>query len=94
MRPTDSELDATVSSTEAVTASFIEEVVRRAVLGSLMEQVPLREVTGEHLARALDDLLDTTQGVTRSLLGVGNDPEDLPGAGGLGSLPDGPRPGS
>jgi hypothetical protein len=31
--------------------------------------------------------------VTRSLLGVGNDPEDLPGGGGLGSLPDGPARG-
>jgi len=27
--------------------------------------------------RALDDLLDSAQQVTRSLLGVGNDPEDL-----------------
>ena len=28
--------------------------------------------------RALDDLLDSTQSVTRTLLGVGVDPADLP----------------
>jgi len=34
------------------------------------------------VARALDDLLDSAQGVTRTLLGVGVDPTTLP-AGGL-----------
>jgi len=38
-------------------------------------------VTGAHLSRALDDLLDDAQGVTRSLLGVGVDPTTLPAAG-------------
>ncbi|MGH3263949.1 MAG: hypothetical protein ACRDNS_18375, partial [Trebonia sp.] len=45
-------------------------------------------VTGAHLARALDDLLDSAQGVTRALLGVGVDPATLPVGGALG----GPRP--
>jgi len=31
----------------------------------------LPAVTGAHLARALDDLLDAAQAVTRTLLGVG-----------------------
>ena len=44
-------------------------------------------VTAAHLSRALDDLLDGTQELTRSLLGVGNDPESLPAGGGVGSLP-------
>jgi hypothetical protein len=40
-------------------------------------------VTGAHLSRALDDLLDAAQGVTRALLGVGVDPTTLatPGLG-------------
>jgi hypothetical protein len=42
-----------------------------------------------HLARALDDLLDSAQAVTRTLLGVGVDPADLP-AGGALSLGPGP----
>jgi len=37
----------------------------------------LPAVTGAHLARALDDLLDAAQAVTRTLLGVGG-PPDLP----------------
>ena len=49
-------------------------------------------VTATHTSRALDDLLDSGQQLTRSLLGVGNDPESLPAGGGLGSLP--PRRGA
>jgi hypothetical protein len=41
------------------------------------------------LARALDDLLDSTQGVTRTLLGVGVDPTTLPAGGALGAGPTG-----
>jgi DNA polymerase III delta prime subunit len=44
-------------------------------------------VTGAHLARALDDLLDSAQGVTRTLLGVGVDPATLPAGGALGTSP-------
>ena len=48
----------------------------------------LSAVTGAQLSRALDDLLDAAQGVTRTLLGVGFDPADLP----AGGLPLGPGP--
>jgi hypothetical protein len=61
-------------------------VIRRSVLESLHEDPALRAVTGAHLARALDDLLDTAQAVTRTLLGVGVDPADLP----AGALSPGP----
>jgi hypothetical protein len=44
-------------------------------------------VTGAHLTRALDDLLDSAQGVTRTLLGVGVDPSTLPAGGALGASP-------
>jgi len=47
----------------------------------------LPAVTGAHLARALDDLLDSAQGVTRTLLGVGVDPATLPAGGALGMSP-------
>jgi hypothetical protein len=83
----DAQIDDVVERTDGVTASFLKELVRRAVLESLYDQTPLRPVTAEHVSRALDDLLDSAQGVTRSLLGVGNDPESLPAGGGLGGLP-------
>jgi hypothetical protein len=90
------EVDDVVTRTEGVTASFLKELVRRAVLEALHEQTNLQTVTAVHVSRALDDLLDSTQGVTRSLLGVGNDPESLPAGGGVGGLPRGgwaPAPG-
>ncbi|MGI8867747.1 MAG: AAA family ATPase [Mycobacteriales bacterium] len=83
----DSEIDTVVERTDGVTASFLKELLRRAVLESLQEHTPLRTVTVEHTTRALDDLLDGAQGVTRSLLGVGNDPDQLPPGGSLGPLP-------
>lgn len=85
------ETDAIVARTEGVTASFLKELLRRAMLECLAEGQPQPTVTGPHFARALDDLLDGNQQLTRSLLGVGNDPESLPAGGGLGALP--PRPG-
>ncbi|MGY1693344.1 AAA family ATPase [Geodermatophilus sp. SYSU D00814] len=62
-----------VDRTEGVTASFLKELLRRAVLEALHEQDPLDRVTAVHLTRALDDLLDSTQAVTRTLLGVGGE---------------------
>ncbi len=75
----EADVDEVVARTEGVTASFVKELVRRAVLEALAAGpddagpadaggVPV--VTGEHLLAALDDLLDSTQGVTRALLGV------------------------
>jgi len=84
---TDTDVARVVARTDGVTASFLKELLRRAVLESLYDRAPLHEVTAEHTDRALDDLLDSGQHVTRSLLGVGNDPETLPAGGGLGSLP-------
>jgi hypothetical protein len=76
-----------VERTEGVTASFLKELIRRAVLEALHDDAGLPAVTGAHLARALDDLLDSAQGVTRTLLGVGVDPTTLP----AGGLPGGPQ---
>ncbi len=91
-----------IERTEGTTASFLKELIRRAVLEALHEKAARLEtgrleagdggpavsaVTGAHLARALDDLLDSAQGVTRTLLGVGVNPEDLPAGGALSAGP-------
>ena len=76
---TDADVAAVVERTEGVTASFLKELLRRAVLEALaQDDGPLREVTGGHLSLALDDLLDSTQAVTRALLGVPGDRSDPP----------------
>jgi hypothetical protein len=76
-----------IERTEGVTASFLKELIRRAVLEALHDDAALPAVTAAHLGRALDDLLDSAQGVTRTLLGVGVDPTTLP----AGGLPVGPH---
>jgi hypothetical protein len=75
---TDEDVSLAVERTEGTTASFLKELIRRGVLESLHDDPALTAVTGAQLARALDDLLDAAQGVTRTLLGVGVDPADLP----------------
>jgi hypothetical protein len=87
LRLTEEETREIVERTEGVTASFLKELLRRAMLESLDEDASGSAVTAEHASRALDDLLDSSQQLTRSLLGVGNDPETLPAGGGVGSLP-------
>ncbi|HEX8095113.1 AAA family ATPase [Jatrophihabitans sp.] len=70
----DADVEDVLESTAGVTASFLKELVRRAVLESLRDASPLTSVTGDQLRRAVGDLLDTSQQVTRSLLGVGGQP--------------------
>jgi len=79
---TEADLDAAVERSDGVTASFLKELLRRAVLEALHDHDPLTTVTRQHLDRALDGLLDSTQSVTRTLLGVGVDPATLPVDGG------------
>jgi hypothetical protein len=76
-----------VERTDGTTASFLKELIRRSVLESLHEDPALTAVTGAHLARALDDLLDTAQAVTRTLLGVGADLAEPPPGGALAASP-------
>ena len=87
---TPQDVSLAIERTDGTTASFIKELIRRSVLEALHDDPALTAVTGAHLARALDDLLDAAQAVTRTLLGVGVDPADLP-AGGM--LQFGPGPG-
>jgi len=86
---TDEDLRLAVERTDGVTASFLKELIRHSVLEALQDDPALTVVTGAHLARALDDLLDAAQAVTRTLHGVGVDPADLPAGGGTGGLPPG-----
>lgn len=58
--------DRLVAATEGVTASFIKELVRRAVLHHIDEGGPLNETV---VHKALDDLLGEHQTLTRSILG-------------------------
>ena len=83
------ETDEIIERTDGVTASFMKELLRRAMLESLQESAPERAVTATHTGRALDDLLEAGQKLTRSLLGVGTDPETL--AAGGGAAPPPPR---
>lgn len=88
LRLSEAETDEILERTDGVTASFLKELLRRAVLESLQEQhEPAAEITAAHVGRALDDLMDVGQQVTRSLLGVGDDRESLPPGGGAGALP-------
>lgn len=83
---------AIVERTDGVTASFLKELMRRTVLEAVGDDGTLDVVTAEHVGRALDDLLDDNQQITRTLLGVGVDPTQLP-SGQIGPGPRGWRPG-
>jgi SpoVK/Ycf46/Vps4 family AAA+-type ATPase len=70
-------MDDVVQRMAGVTASFVKELLRRAVLEALEDgETPDGDgmtVGTVHLTRALDDLLDSAHGVTRALLGVRDD---------------------
>lgn len=81
----DGQLALVVARTEGVTASFVKELVRRAVLESLTSgRPPTAPLTWDVMAAALDDLLDAGQAVTRALLGAGGDAGTGRAAGGHG----------
>jgi hypothetical protein len=85
---TEAEVSQAIERTDGTTASFLKELIRRSVLEALQDDPALPAVTGGHVSRALDDLLDSTQAVSRTLLGVGVDPTTLP----AGALADPGRP--
>ncbi|HJQ00345.1 MAG TPA: ATP-binding protein [Jatrophihabitans sp.] len=88
---TDHDIAEVVTRTDGVTASFLKELVRRAVLESLADASPLVTVTADQLRRAVDDLLDSSQQVTRTLLGVGAEDQPIVGHGPAWAMP-GPAP--
>lgn len=66
---------------EGVTASFVKEVIRRAVLRAVSVD---RDVTDDDLAVALDAMLEDTRGISRVLFG-GDAAADAQATGGHGS---------
>jgi hypothetical protein len=93
VRLSEEETHEIVERTKGVTASFVKELLRRAMLEALEESPSDPIVTAAHTGRALDDLLDAGQQLTRSLLGVGTDPETLAAGGVAAPLPPHARPG-
>ncbi|MEV6842443.1 ATP-binding protein [Actinoplanes sp. NPDC051411] len=59
-------LDEVATRTEGMTASFIKELVRRAVLIAAEAE---RDAADDDLVHAADEMLDEAQNITRSLLG-------------------------
>lgn len=59
-------LDVAAARTEGVTASFIKELIRRAVLIAAEAE---RDAVDDDLDRAIREMLDEAQNITRSLLG-------------------------
>jgi hypothetical protein len=67
-------LDEVIARTDGVTASFLKELIRRAALLAATrtaEDVDLT-VSASDLTAALDELLDTRNAMTRTLLGSGD----------------------
>jgi ATP-dependent 26S proteasome regulatory subunit len=65
----DADLAPVVEATEGVTASFIKELLRRAVLASFRASGDTRSLTDADLASAVGELSAERQALTRSLLG-------------------------
>jgi len=67
----ESNLDSIVGRTEGVTASFLKELLRRAALIAADADGAGRRlaVTAAQLDEALDELMDTRNAMTRTLLG-------------------------
>ena len=81
-------LDTVLARTEGVTASFLKELLRRAaVLASQAtpaddpEPTNRLTVTADHLDTALEELMDTRNAMTRTLLGGQLHPKNDPAAG-------------
>jgi ATP-dependent 26S proteasome regulatory subunit len=68
-----SRLDDVIARTDGVTASFLKELLRRAALvaASRTPGVDGIAVSADDLKAALDELLDTHNAMTRTLLGTG-----------------------
>lgn len=76
---TDELVELVVQATPGVTASFLKELVRRSVLNAARDGTTPLVVSPDNVQRALAELWDGTQSVTRALLGShagDDDPQD------------------
>ena len=71
---TEATLDAVAARSEGMTASFIKELVRRAVL---IAAEAGRDATDEDLTRSLTEMLSEAQNVTRLLLGAAETDDEV-----------------
>jgi hypothetical protein len=78
----DADLTPVIDATEGATASFIKELLRRAVLAALRAAGDVHSLTDADLAAAARELSAERQALTRSLLGhaPGADPDPEAGA--------------
>jgi hypothetical protein len=66
-------LDGVLDRIDGVTASVLEELIRRAALfAAERTDDGALDVTAADLTAALDELLDTRNAMTRTLLGAGD----------------------
>ena len=72
----DADLDAVVERTAGVTASYIKELIRRAVLAALREAPRVEVLTDAHFEAALEGMAAPGQSLTPGLLGAAPDPSD------------------
>jgi hypothetical protein len=72
----DADLTEVAARTEGVTASFMKELVRRAVLVALRDAPTVDTLTDAHLTTALEEMFDPAQSLTRGLLGAARDDAD------------------
>jgi hypothetical protein len=72
----DADLDRVVTATEGVTASYIKELLRRAVLAALRETDRVEALTDAHFDAALAGMAAPGQSLTPGLLGARPDDED------------------
>ncbi|WP_433335738.1 AAA family ATPase [Spirillospora sp. CA-294931] len=66
----DADLTKIADRTEGVTASFVKELVRRAVLVALRDAASVEVLTDDHFDTALGEMFDPAQSLTRGLLGA------------------------
>ena len=76
------DMDAVVTRTEGVTASFVKELLRTALLGALQDG--REHVTDADLGAALDELMSETAALTRVMLGAGGQDAPRPASAWLG----------
>jgi hypothetical protein len=65
----EADITPVIAATEGVTASFIKELLRRAVLAAFRTSDDVRSLTDADLAAAAEELSEQRQALTRSLLG-------------------------
>jgi ATP-dependent 26S proteasome regulatory subunit len=75
----ESNLDAVIERTDGVTASFLKELLRRAALIAAEADGggPRLRVSADQLDAALDELMETRNAMTRTLLGGRGSSEEL-----------------